>query len=172
MSAVASLAVFMKKHVLGQSLIRRNPFYYEKSRALLDNAESLDLAQRRAWSEAQVRNTLQWASITDYGRSVHAGDALASWPLLEKENLRHGLGAFTTGNEWLSAPATTGGTSGVPLKVLRSLEAIVFEQAAIDQVIRSAGGGARAARPAGVGGGNTRGNVGGPASEGEGTGGG
>ena len=84
------------------------------------------------------------------------GETLASWPLLDKENLRHGLKAFTTGNPWLSAPATTGGTSGVPLRVLRSLEAIVFEQATIDRVIQSVGVDARLARVAVLRGDNPR----------------
>ena len=67
---------------------------------------------------------------------MRGGDTLASWPLLDKEVAAHRLQAFTTGYEWFSAPATTGGTSGVPLKVVRSLEAIVFEQASIDRVIQ------------------------------------
>jgi phenylacetate-CoA ligase len=156
MSAVAGIAGFMKKHVLGQSLIRRNPFYYERSRTLLDTAPTLDLLERRAWTDSQVRRTLEVARITDYGRRVKGGDTLASWPLLEKENLRHGLKSFTTGHEWLSAPATTGGTSGVPLKVLRSFEAIVFEQASIDNVIQSVGVDARTARMAVLRGDNPR----------------
>lgn len=146
MSAVASIAGFMKKHVLGQRLIRRNPFYYERARELLDTHADLDLAARRAWSDEQVRRTLAVARSTDYGRRVKAGDTLSSWPLLEKENLRHGLKSFTTGTELLAAPATTGGTSGVPLKVVRSLESIVFEQAAIDHVTASVGVDTRTAR--------------------------
>jgi phenylacetate-coenzyme A ligase PaaK-like adenylate-forming protein len=146
MSAVTSFAGFMKKHVLGQTLIRRNPYYYDKFSALLRESESWDYERRRKWVDQQVRQTLQTAKRTEYGRSVRGGDTLASWPLLDKEPLRHGLSAFTAGYKWLSAPATTGGTSGVPLKVLRSLEAIVFEQAAIDQVIGSVGVEAKSVR--------------------------
>jgi phenylacetate-CoA ligase len=148
MSAVASFAGFMKKHVLGQRLIRRNPYYYDRSWAELEQGESAGYEQRREWSEAQVRRVLALAKRTGYGRAVQGGDTLQSWPLLEKECLRHGLKSFTTGNSWLSAPATTGGTSGVPLRVLRSLEAIVFEQATIDRVIRSVGVDAQSARTA------------------------
>ena len=148
MSAVASIAGFLKKQVLGQSLIRRNPFYYDRSKELLDTVPTQDLAARREWSRAQVAKTLELARSTEYGRSLRAGDELSEWPLLEKENLRHGLKAFTTGRDWLSAPATTGGTSGVPLKVLRSLEAIVFEQASIDNVIQGLGVDARTVRTA------------------------
>ena len=156
MSTVAAFAGFMKKHVLGQSLVRRNPFYYDRSCATLQQGASGSFEERLAWSDAQVRRTLQLALRTGYGRTLQAGFELADWPLLEKENLRHGLQAFTTGHEWLSAPATTGGTSGVPLRVLRSLEAIVFEQATIDRVIQSVGVDARIARTAVLRGDNPR----------------
>ncbi|MEO8018010.1 MAG: hypothetical protein ABI769_09370 [Pseudomonadota bacterium] len=156
MSAVGSFAGLMKKHVLGQSLIRRNPFYYERSRDVLEQAGGDTFEARLAWSDRQVRRTLAQAQRTGYGRSVNADARLQSWPLLEKESLRHGLQAFVTGNAWLSAPATTGGTSGVPLKVLRSLESIVFEQASIDSVIRSLGVDAREARTAVLRGDNPR----------------
>lgn len=156
MSAVTSFAGFMKKHVLGQTLIRRNPYYYDRSSSVLEQGEAWEYERRRTWAKRQVQRTLQLAKRTDYGRSVRGGDELASWPLLDKECLRHGLSAFTTGYKWLSAPATTGGTSGVPLKVLRSLEAIVFEQATIDRVIQSVGVDARTVRTAVLRGDNPR----------------
>jgi phenylacetate-CoA ligase len=156
MNAVASIAGYMKKHVIGQTLIRRNPFYYERSSAVLERGEAWEYEMRRAWSARQLAQTLQLAKRTDYGQSVHGGDTLASWPLLDKECLRHGLSAFTTGYRWFSAPATTGGTSGVPLKVLRSLEAIVFEQATIDRLIKAVGVDARTARTAVLRGDNPR----------------
>jgi phenylacetate-CoA ligase len=151
-----SLAGFMKKHVLGQRLVRRNPFYYDGSAELIERSESWDHDRRRLWVARQLRRTFQLAQRAEYGRSVKGGDTLASWPLLDKESLRHGLNSFTTGYSWFSAPATTGGTSGVPLKVLRSLEAIVFEQATIDHVIKSVGAHASTARTAVLRGDNPR----------------
>ncbi|HEY6125985.1 MAG TPA: hypothetical protein VIV63_15135 [Steroidobacteraceae bacterium] len=156
MNAVTSFAGYMKKHVLGQTLIRRNPFYYDRSSAVLARGEAWEYDRRRAWAAQQLRHTLQLAKRTESGRSVHGGDTLATWPLLDKECLRHGLSSFTTGYKWFSAPATTGGTSGVPLKVVRSLEAIVFEQATIDRVIQSVGVDARTARTAVLRGDNPR----------------
>jgi len=156
MSAVMSFAGFMKKHVLGQTLIRRNPYYYDRSSMVLERGAAWEYERRRTWVAQQIGRTLQLAKRTEYGRSVRGGDTLASWPLLDKECLRHGLKSFTTGYKWLSAPATTGGTSGVPLKVLRSLEAIVFEQATIDRVIQSVGADARTVRTAVLRGDNPR----------------
>ncbi len=139
MSAGTAIAGMLKKHLVGQSLVRRNPLYYDRSREVLERVNTLGLEQRREWSREQLARTLQQARRTDYGRDVRGGEALRSWPLLEKECLRHGLQAFTAGNDWFSAPATTGGTSGVPLRLVRSLEGIVFEQATIDRVMASVG---------------------------------
>ena len=139
MSAVASIAGFMKRQVLGQSLIRRNPLYYDRVRALLERTGSHDLAARRAWSEEQLRRTLRIARNTEYGRRVKGGDTLQSWPLLEKESLRGAQDAFTNGSRWLSAPAATGGTTGIPLKLVRSLHGVVFEQVCQDRLIELLG---------------------------------
>ena len=139
MSAVASIGGFMKRHVVGPQLIRRNPFYYGRARAILDDGERQDLAQRRAWSEAQLRRTLHFARRTAYGRKVQGGDTLDSWPLLEKESLRDGQDDFITGNRWFSAPAATGGTTGIPLSLARSLSGVVFEQACQDRLIEHLG---------------------------------
>ena len=139
MSAVASIAGFMKRHVAGPSLIRRNPFFYGNARAVLDEGERQGLAERRAWSDAQLTRTLQVARDAAYGRKVNGGDTLDSWPYLEKESLRDRQADFITGIEWLSAPASTGGTTGIPLNLVRSLSGVVFEQACQDRLIEQLG---------------------------------
>jgi phenylacetate-CoA ligase len=126
----------LKRHVVGESFVRRNPFYYERSRRLLDRLENADLEGRRTWTHEQLARTLSAARYTEYGRSTGAGAEIASWPLLGKELLRDRLGRFTTGSEWFAAVANTGGTAGVPLKLVRSLDGIVFEQACIDRLIQ------------------------------------
>jgi phenylacetate-CoA ligase len=139
MSATASISGFMKRHVVGPSLIRRNPFFYGRARSILDEVERQDLAQRRAWSNAQLARTLHFARRTDYGRKVNGGSSLGSWPFLEKESLRANQNAFINGNRWLSAPAATGGTTGIPLSLVRSLSSVVFEQACQDRLIEQLG---------------------------------
>ena len=59
----------MKKHVLGQSLIRRNPFYYDRSRRLLERAAERGLRAPARMVGEQVRRTLQLAQRTEYGAS-------------------------------------------------------------------------------------------------------
>jgi phenylacetate-CoA ligase len=146
MSAAASIAGYMKTKVFGERMIRRNPLYYDRARAVLDNGKNLDLAARRAWLKEQLRHTLKVARNTEYGRRVNGGDTLESWPLLEKESLRSRQKSFMTGVNWLAAPAATGGTTGIPLKLFRPLPGIVFETAAHDWLIEAMGADPRTAR--------------------------
>jgi phenylacetate-CoA ligase len=139
MSAAMSISGFMKRHVVGPALIRRNPMFYGKARTILEESERQTLAERRAWSEAQLKRTLQFARRTAYGRMVNGGETLDSWPLLEKESLRDEQQAFISGSQWLSAPAATGGTTGIPLRLVRSLRGVVFEQACQDRLIEQLG---------------------------------
>ncbi len=148
MSATLALVDRLRRHVVGESFVRRNPFYYERSRRLLDRLESLDFEGRHAWSRDQLARTLSAAQRTDYGGIVRGGDELGSWPLLDKELLRNRLRVFTTGSDWFAAPAITGGTSGVPLKLTRSLDGIVFEQACIDRLVMHLGQHPRTTRTA------------------------
>lgn len=136
MSATLAFVDRLKRHVVGESFVRRNPFYYERSRRLLDRLDGMDFEGRRAWTREQLARTLAIARRTDYGCIVRGGEDIQSWPLLDKELLRNRLRVFTTGVvEWFSAPANTGGTAGVPLKLVRSLDGIVFEQACIDRLV-------------------------------------
>ncbi|MES1263790.1 MAG: hypothetical protein ABUL69_05500, partial [Peristeroidobacter soli] len=138
-TTVATVAGFLKRHVVGPSLVRRNPLYYGKARALLDESDRQDLAQRRASSEARLKHTLHLARRTPYGLKVRGGDTLDSWPILEKESLRDAQDSFINGSRWLAAPASTGGTTGIPLSLVRSLRGVVFEQACQDRLIEQLG---------------------------------
>ena len=55
--------------------------------------------------------------------------------MLEKSSVRDDPGAFLSGPTLFAAPASTGGTTGVPLQLTRSLRSIVMEQACIDQLM-------------------------------------
>lgn len=138
----------LKRHVVGDNFVRRNPFYYERARRLLERLEESDVEERAAWTREQLARTLASAQRADYGCIVRGGGDPATWPLLDKELLRNRLHAFVTGNDWFSAPAATGGTAGVPLKLVRSLDGIVFEQASIDRMVMKLGLDPRSARMA------------------------
>ena len=88
MSATLAFVDRLKRHVIGEHLVRRNPFYYDRAVRLLERLEGEGLEQRRAWTQDALQRTFALARRTDYGCIVRGGDTLASWPLLEKEMLR------------------------------------------------------------------------------------
>ena len=148
MSATLAFVDRLKRHVVGDRLVRRNPFYYERSRRVIDRFEQQGFEGRQRLNREYLARTLAAAQRTEYGRAVGGTQDFSSWPLMDKELLRDRLSAFTTGREWFSAPANTGGTKGVPLKLVRSLDGIVFEQASIDRMVRGLGLDPRGARTA------------------------
>ena len=65
MSAVVKFAGFMKKHVLGQTLVRRNPYYYDRASNVLERGQSWEYERRRTWVAQHVRRTLELAKRPD-----------------------------------------------------------------------------------------------------------
>jgi phenylacetate-CoA ligase len=120
---------------LGDVAIRRNPLFYPRARDLLQALEQLDLEGRRAWTRARLARALAAAARLPYGRRVGGSRDIASWPLLDKNTVRFAPDAFRGDPMFPAARASTGGTSGAPLPLVRSLRSIAFEQACIDRMI-------------------------------------
>lgn len=76
----------------------------------------------------------RWFTATPYGSQVSDRNG---FPGLSREMVNSAAGQFTTNHFGLAAH--TGGSSGVPLKLKRSLMCIAVEQAAIDFVLGCAG---------------------------------
>ena len=100
---------------------------------------------RRALQQELLARTLTWARQTRYGKEQHAH--FRDWDILHKETLRDQPRNFTTWHPW-SIPASTGGTSGLPLKLQRSVRSIASEQAFIDYILQPAHVSFRTARVA------------------------
>jgi hypothetical protein len=108
MSAPLAFVDRLKRHVVGESLVRRNPLYYGRSQRIVDRLEQQDFEGRRRTHQELLARTLAAAQRTEYGKLVRGTDDPASWPLMDKELLRDRLEAFTTRREWFAAPANTG----------------------------------------------------------------
>jgi phenylacetate-CoA ligase len=131
------LAQRLKTWRLGDLAVRRNPLLYAWA-----------LRQLEAPDERQLARILWTARRTAYGKRVRGTGELAGWPLLDKESVRAEPGAFLNGAQLLASRASTGGTSGAPLPLVRSLRSVVLEQAIIDRMIALLGASARDARVA------------------------
>lgn len=125
------------------NLLRYNPLYYGAIRAMLQRFDGLDEARRRKVSDRLVRRTLGWAGSAVAGRKGPAD--IGGWPILEKSMLRD-HGADFVRNRFLAIPAATGGTTGKPIRLWRSLRNIVAEQAFNDHILAATGHDFRKAR--------------------------
>ena len=113
-------------------LIRRNPVFYRRQRAVLQHLQRADAATVRQWQEKRLKRVLAWARSTDYGRSLPVTQGLEKWPFLDKDRLRECPGDFVVPGHIPRIPASTGGSTGVPVALYRSVPSIVLEQVAID----------------------------------------
>ena len=141
------LASRLKQTRTGDRLVRRNPLYYGRAVRLFDRLEQSDLETRRRVTEELLAVALAAAQRTRYGAAAGGGPSLSDWPLLDKDAVRDDPEAFRQRRP-ATAPASTSGTTGTPLALLRSPQSVAVEQAAIDRLARRHGVDLRTARVA------------------------
>jgi phenylacetate-coenzyme A ligase PaaK-like adenylate-forming protein len=132
---VQKIAQKLKTLRLGDVAIRRNPLFYSEACEVIRFLERADIGGRRAWTRARLARALSAAARLPYGRGVRGSDDIGAWPLLDKAMVRAEPQAFRAPGIFPAARASTGGTSGAPLPLARSLRSIVFEQACIDRMM-------------------------------------
>jgi phenylacetate-CoA ligase len=125
-------AATVKRTVIGDNLVRRMPLWYKPALQLFERLTHASLEERKAWSLRRLERVLQAARQTEYGRQVGGTLQITDWPLLEKDMVREAPRRFLRVPPWCTVPASTSGTTGLPLKLFRSYASISAEQAAID----------------------------------------
>lgn len=138
-SALEAIDTRLKRMNLGEWLVRRNPLYYGSTRRQMDALLQSPLEERVRWTRARLTNVLEAARRTPYGKTIPADQPIERWPLLSKETLRDDPHAFRAGGSWFAARATTGGTTGTPVSLIRSPAAVVAEQVCRDRMMRALG---------------------------------
>lgn len=123
---------WLKATRLSNDAARYNPLHYGFVRRSIEAYEGLGFEERQARSQWQSRQVLQQARQTVYGRE-RALD-WAAWPILDKRDIRDRPSDFAR-RTLVSVPAATGGTTGTPLRLTRSLRGVAAEQAFIDSLL-------------------------------------
>lgn len=133
---MAHLIARLKRFDLSDRLLRRHPLHYPRARRELESFDRLEGEARRRWQHQRLRRLLEAAGRSEYGRRLGSPSYLGDWPILEKEAVREHPKSFLTGTAgWITAPASTSGTTGTPLSLRRSLPSIAFEQAVLDRLV-------------------------------------
>lgn len=120
----------------GERLVRRTPGLYARLSEIVRRSEAMSLEERRALRDRLTRRLLRRASGTPYGRDAGSKGDYERWPLLEKETLRRHPAICSARTLIPPHAASTGGTTGVPITLSRSLESVVLEQAVLDRLVR------------------------------------
>ena len=113
-----------------EDILRYNPFYYGKVLRLIDDIKNIDLEERRRINQILLARTLKWSSAC----SLRGRRSLVDWPVIEKETLRANTEMFRY-SKLFAIPAATSGSTGVPIRLWRSLQSVATEKAFIDNLI-------------------------------------
>ncbi len=131
--ALVSLVVKIKKRGNLTQVLRYLPPYYGRAMAAQQAMNAATTPEgRRFLQEELLHRTLKFAQKTPYGRNK--ASALAAYPLLDKDPIRANPEDFIR-KTLFCVPASTSGSSGVPLQLKRSLENIAAEQAFLDSLL-------------------------------------
>ena len=122
------IGILKDQDLIGHAL-RYNPLYYRQARCMLREVDGMDRADRRELSERLTARTLRNAARLPGGRP--ASLALHRHPITEKQELRDYPQRFQAPGLVRIAAATSGST-GIPVRLTRSLRNISVEQAFID----------------------------------------
>ena len=133
------MSAFVKAIPLANHLIRRHPLYYGRFRRLLAETESASLGERQALAARLLERSCAWAGALPGYAGVDLQRPLPEQPILVKDKLQDRANDFQV-NTWLpAAHAETGGTTGIPLQLVRSIQSLVMEQAMIDHIAAKSG---------------------------------
>lgn len=135
-SALAAFGAFAKEAPLLDGALRYNPLVRAQVRAVVARFDRADLDGRRALSRALSQQIIAAARKTSYGREF--GPDIDDWPVLDKHVVRD-RPADLIKRGAVHIPASTGGTTGVPLKLVRSMRSIAAEQIFLDRAIARSG---------------------------------
>jgi len=112
-------------------LIRRFPVLYSAARKDIDRFEDMDLQQRADYQRKRIRELLKSSGL--------GIPELKDAPFIDKAQVRAHPTGFAKHLLLPTVRTDTSGTTGVPLRISRSFQSVVVEQATIDWVVAKAG---------------------------------
>lgn len=139
-SLMATAITAVKQSRWPARVARHNPLIQAPMARVADRYEHR-VEERAAIRARLLGRALRQGAATPYGRSVAPAEAtdLGAWPLLTKEMLKADESRFHAERRLPSVEATTGGTSGLPLRLRRSLVSLNAEQFFLDRMLAPSG---------------------------------
>ncbi len=133
---LVALAARAKNSPLIDMPLRYFPLGHNRAVRQLAAFREAPYSQYPALVDQLTHGALERARRTSYGQAF--GSNIADWPILQKETVRGDVERFVS--PWrLRVPAATGGTTGIPLHLWRSLGCVAAEQAFLGDALGSCG---------------------------------
>jgi phenylacetate-CoA ligase len=132
-SFLSQAAPYIKSDRLMDVAIRRNPLLRRQILTAIEGWDDLSRANLTALTDRFTNRTLRAARQTPYGRAKN--DNCPGWPILDRDQVRSAPQSFVKPLHLVRVPASTGGTTGKPLMLWRSMECIVAEQVFLDGLL-------------------------------------
>jgi phenylacetate-CoA ligase len=130
-SLANNLGNMAKKNSFVDGLIRQNPLYYHRACAVIRRIRTDPESATRECDKLLGR-ALSWARETEHGKNRGAG--LDDWPILTKADLMANPLRFRR-RSLFSVASSTGGSTGRPLTIWRSLECTAAQRAMVDSLL-------------------------------------
>jgi phenylacetate-coenzyme A ligase PaaK-like adenylate-forming protein len=129
---LVTAAARVKRQGVADLALRYNPITRLRVSRTIEAFRRADLAGRRALSERLTARTIAAARRCNYGREF--GNRYEDWPLLRNNVLRDSPSTLARGKV-LAIPAATGGTTGTPIRLERSVASVAAEQTFLDRLL-------------------------------------
>ena len=131
---LTALAARAKSTALIDLAVRYNPWLRQRVRNALNISGSAAQARQIDWLSRRI---VAAARRTRYGAG--GSERFDEWPVLSKDRPLAAPQDFVNPRSWIRIPASTGGTTGAPLRLWRTLECAVAEQAFLDGMLAAHG---------------------------------
>ncbi len=132
-SLLSQVALHLKSKGMMDAAIRRNPWIRRRVLNTIDRWHDLSSTDIATLGDDLTNRSLRAARRTPYGRE-RSGN-YRDWPILDRDLVRKAPQSFANPLHLVRVPASTGGTTGNPLKLWRSMECIVAEQCFLDDLL-------------------------------------
>ncbi|MCC2099066.1 MAG: hypothetical protein KDJ29_19410 [Hyphomicrobiales bacterium] len=119
--------------------LRRVPGFYAQALRQFDTLENSDPAERQAIQDQRIAATLRRAIRLPGYANAPLSERLEDWPILTRADIQGCEKQYATRTFYPAPKAETGGTTGQPLRIKRSIPGIAFEQAVIDRLCANVG---------------------------------
>jgi phenylacetate-CoA ligase len=136
----------LKNFACTDRLLRRMPVVYQNTRRQLQRFENANAGDKASIQQNRIAKTLRRARLLPGYANTLTSDRLEDWPILTKADIQGREQQFADTTIYPTPQAESGGTTGMPLRLKRSIPSISFEQAIVDILTEKIGIDARKAR--------------------------